>query len=197
MLTASFGCTGVVTSAPEPAEPAETAPAMNHQPVVEIPSTSIAACERWAKRKTRECKQTLKDTPAPKRETQSVLSFLTLYDQCILFDDRRLQVAECGAKDSCQELADCTVQLIADDWTPKTSPAVCDAVVRRHSGAARMALHRLSFDVSNTSAWWERLYGLHQLCTDRQEVRDGLAECLNEEDERFAACIVEIMESNQ
>ena len=171
-------------SSPEAIGPADQTP------------VTIAECDRWAMRKTLECKAVIDATPTPVSpdQKQPRLSALSLYDECVLFVDRRQQVATCGRMDTCQELADCSLALVVDDWSEETSPGLCDAVTLRHAGGARKAFRHLAPRDASAQQWWAALYAVRTRCESDSELRRNLADCVRMLDDGFAECVVPLVD---
>ena len=156
--------------------------------------SGLQVCESWAARKLGECRESLMDSQPPE-EAAASLRPVTLYEQCRWFAERRMRVSRCLEKEDCEAFAQCSLELAFDAWTPPPSAELCDAMVARRQGPARHAVDALANQVTdavNRRTIRLQLHQLHGSCLTDEPTRMGVLDCMQENDERFVACLLEL-----
>lgn len=131
-------------------------------------------CERWTARKAGECRDQVSDatltaTSGDSNQPTPLLQPFTLRDQCELFPERKVLVAECVEKPDCDGFAQCGFELAEDAFYPPESPNLCSAFLAR--GGSKEVGDR---------------------CATDEDLKAGVAACMMVDDGKFTGCAAEL-----
>jgi len=165
------------------------------------PVPDLSVCEAWALRKSDACRQEVSSAMMPSStSTESpLLTPYTLYGSCALFEERRRAVGRCVETEDCAAFARCTGGIVGQRWDPREAPDLCQAFLRRKTGACRTAVREAVWAIppDQKQARVAASYALYDRCVAEPATREAIAACMMEDCEPFAACLLDVAGSDR